>query len=143
MNCLSALSSLPARRYGSWHLGGQIRHLREFIATTQLVGRMLGICPSAWNDARRVLGEQYAAITLAAIYERSDKISNANGYLRSLTPATAPTRAGGAEGVGTRGVPTVRSTACGASNTGRDSCTSGGSKGGSGPLRLRRNPGCG
>ncbi|WP_369807199.1 plasmid replication protein RepC [Ancylobacter radicis] len=65
--------------------GGQIRYWREFVATSQLVGRMLGICPSAWNDARKVLGEQHAAITLAAIYERGDKISNANGYLRSLT----------------------------------------------------------
>lgn len=46
---------------------------------------MLGISASAWRESREVLGEQQAAITLAAIYERSDQINNAGGYLRSLT----------------------------------------------------------
>lgn len=64
--------------------GGQIRHWRESVATSQLIGRMLGISPSARNDARKVLGEQHTAIALAAIYERGDNISNANGDLRGL-----------------------------------------------------------
>lgn len=46
---------------------------------------MLGVSPSAWKDAVDVLGEQQAAITLAAIYQRSGQINNAGGYLRSLT----------------------------------------------------------
>ena len=31
------------------------------------------------------MGDQHAAITLAAIYQRTEQISNAGGYLRSLT----------------------------------------------------------
>ena len=31
------------------------------------------------------MGEQHAAITLAAIYQRAAQINNAGGYLRSLT----------------------------------------------------------
>ena len=31
------------------------------------------------------MGDQHAAITLAAILQRTDQISNAGGYLRSLT----------------------------------------------------------
>lgn len=46
---------------------------------------MLGISPSAWQDAREVMGEVQAAIALAAIYQRADQINSAGGYLRSLT----------------------------------------------------------
>lgn len=64
---------------------GQIRHWRDFLAAAELARPMLGISPSAWREAREVMGEQHAAITLAAIYQRSGQINNAGGYLRSLT----------------------------------------------------------
>ncbi|TQI65224.1 replication initiation protein RepC [Bosea sp. AK1] len=65
--------------------GGEIRHWRDFLAAAELARPSLGISPSAWRDARDILGEQHAAITLAAIYQRADQINNAGGYLRSLT----------------------------------------------------------
>lgn len=65
--------------------GGDIRHWRDFLATAELARPFLGISPSAWREAREVMGDQHAAITLAAILQRSDQISNAGGYLRSLT----------------------------------------------------------
>ncbi|MGR7993516.1 plasmid replication protein RepC [Xanthobacter sp. ZOL 2024] len=65
--------------------GGEIRHWRDFLATAELVRPMLGISPSAWRDAQEALGEQHAAITLAAIYQRADQIGSPGGYLRSLT----------------------------------------------------------
>lgn len=64
---------------------GAIRHWRDFLAAAELARPFLGISPSAWQEAREVMGEQHAAITLAAILQRSDQISNAGGYLRSLT----------------------------------------------------------
>jgi replication initiation protein RepC len=64
---------------------GEIRHWRDLLAAAELARPMLGISPSAWCEAREVLGEQQAAITLAAIYQKSDQISSAGGYLRSLT----------------------------------------------------------
>ncbi|OJX77663.1 MAG: replication initiation protein RepC [Mesorhizobium sp. 65-26] len=65
--------------------GGQIRHWRDLLAAAEAARPMLGVSPSAWKEALEVLGEQQAAITLAAIYERSAQINNAGGYLRSLT----------------------------------------------------------
>lgn len=65
--------------------GGGIRNWREFLAAAEVARPALGISPSAWEDARIALGEQQAAITLAAIYQRSDQINSAGGYLRSLT----------------------------------------------------------
>lgn len=65
--------------------GGQIRHWRDFLAAAEAARPMLGVSPSAWKDALEVLGDQQAAITLAAIYQRAEQINNAGGYLRSLT----------------------------------------------------------
>lgn len=65
--------------------GGEIRHWRDFLAAAELARPMLAISPSAWRDACEVMGEQHASITLAAIYQRSDQINSAGGYLRSLT----------------------------------------------------------
>ena len=65
--------------------GGDIRHWRDLLAAAELARPMLGISPSAWREACEVMGEQHAGITLAAIYQRAGQISNAGGYLRSLT----------------------------------------------------------
>lgn len=65
--------------------GGGIRNWREFLATTDLARSVLGISPSAWEEAQVAMGEQQAAITLAAIYQRSDQIKSPGGYLRNLT----------------------------------------------------------
>lgn len=65
--------------------GGQVRHWRDFLAAAEMARPMLGVSPSAWEDAKAVLGEQQAAITLAAIYQKGEQISSAGGYLRSLT----------------------------------------------------------
>ncbi|MFP5455853.1 MAG: plasmid replication protein RepC, partial [Alphaproteobacteria bacterium] len=65
--------------------GGAIRHWRDFLAAAELARPFLGISPSAWREAREVMGDQHAAITIAAILQRSDQINNAGGYLCSLT----------------------------------------------------------
>lgn len=64
---------------------GEIRHWRDLLAAAELGRTMLGISRSAWQDAQGVMGEVQAAIALAAIYQRSDHINSAGGYLRSLT----------------------------------------------------------
>jgi len=58
---------------------------RDFIATAALVRSMLGISPSAFEDANNVLGPEDAAVVVAAILQRSDAIKSPGGYLRSLT----------------------------------------------------------
>jgi replication initiation protein RepC len=58
---------------------------RDFMATAGLVRSALGISPSAWDDARAVLGEEDAAVVVAAILQRGEAIKSPGGYLRSLT----------------------------------------------------------
>lgn len=62
-----------------------IRDWKDLLAAAELARPMLGISPSAWREAREVLGDQQAAITLAAIHQKADQINSAGGYLRSLT----------------------------------------------------------
>lgn len=65
--------------------GGEIRHWRDFLAAAEVARPLLGVSPSAWREACEAMGESQAAITLAAILQRSDQINSAGGYLRSLT----------------------------------------------------------
>lgn len=45
---------------------------------------MLGISPHAWDEAREVMGEDAAAVTVAAILQRAEHIKAPGGYLRAL-----------------------------------------------------------
>lgn len=65
--------------------GREIRYWRELLAVAESGRVALGISPSAWHEACDVMGDQQAAITMAAIYQRTDEISSAGGYLRTLT----------------------------------------------------------
>lgn len=64
---------------------GTIRHWQDLLAAADVARPILRISPSAWSDAKETLGVQQAAITLAAIYQKSDEIKSPGGYLRSLT----------------------------------------------------------
>jgi replication initiation protein RepC len=46
---------------------------------------MLGVSPSAWEDACEVLGLEDASVVIAAILQRGAAIKSAGGYLRNLT----------------------------------------------------------
>jgi replication initiation protein RepC len=61
----------------------------ELVQTANLVRAALGVSPDAWNRACQVMGDIEAAITVAAILQRSDQITSAGGYLRSLTDKTS------------------------------------------------------
>ncbi|SEF06857.1 replication initiation protein RepC [Rhizobiales bacterium GAS188] len=58
---------------------------RDLLTTAGNVRSALGISASAWDDARAVLGDEDAAVVVAAILQRADMIKSAGGYLRSLT----------------------------------------------------------
>ncbi|MGB3388894.1 MAG: plasmid replication protein RepC [Pseudaminobacter sp.] len=57
----------------------------DVLKTAELVRSMLGISPDAWRKAREAMGDITAAITVAAILERSATIRSPGGYLRALT----------------------------------------------------------
>lgn len=58
---------------------------RDFLATADLVRSALGISPSAWAAAVEAMGEEEAAVTVAAILQRASMIKSPGGYLRDLT----------------------------------------------------------
>jgi replication initiation protein RepC len=62
-----------------------ISNWRDFLATIAVVRPMLGISPSAWEEAQTVMGEMQAAVVVACILQRSTAINSAGGYLRGLT----------------------------------------------------------
>lgn len=61
---------------GSW---------RDLLATVATIRPMLGISPSAWQEALEVMGENQAAVVVAAILQRAEAIASPGGYLRDLT----------------------------------------------------------
>jgi replication initiation protein RepC len=63
-----------------------IANWRDFEAAAAAVVRpMLGISPSAWEEAQAVMGERQAAIVVAAILQRGAAINSGGAYLRGLT----------------------------------------------------------
>jgi replication initiation protein RepC len=64
---------------------GGIANWRDFLATAAVVRPMLGISPSAWEEAQLVMGEAEAAVVVACLLQRSSTIQSAGGYLRELT----------------------------------------------------------
>ena len=57
----------------------------ELIAAANLVRSALGVSPDAWEQAREAMGAVNAAISVAAILQRAERIQSPGGYLRSLT----------------------------------------------------------
>jgi len=57
----------------------------DLVQTANLVRAALGVSPDAWFQACQTMGDIDAAIVVAAILQRSDHITSAGGYLRSLT----------------------------------------------------------
>ena len=64
---------------------GGISHWRDLFAAAASVVPMMGISPSAWEEARSIMGETQAAIVIACLLQRSSEIHSAGGYLRELT----------------------------------------------------------
>jgi hypothetical protein len=56
------------------HAPNGIRSWRELMTAATLVRPWLGISPSAWEEANAVLGPEDAAVTVAAILQRSSSI---------------------------------------------------------------------
>lgn len=65
--------------------GGGISHWRELMAAAVVVRSMLGVSPSAYQEACDTMGAENAAVAMACILERSNFINSAGGYLRDLT----------------------------------------------------------
>lgn len=77
------LSACPEiRNYGP---AGNIASWRELMTAAVVVRSMLGVSPSAYEEACTILGPENAASVIACILERAGHINSAGGYLRDLT----------------------------------------------------------
>lgn len=61
-----------------------IRTWRDLVETANVARSALGISPHAWREAQDVMGADTAAVTVAAILQRCERIKSPGGYLRSL-----------------------------------------------------------
>ena len=64
---------------------GEIRNWRELMTAAVVVRSMLGVSPSAYQEACEAMGPENAAVTIACILERGGHINSPGGYLRDLT----------------------------------------------------------
>ena len=62
-----------------------IRHWHQLVQTAEVVRPMMGISPSAWEDAKMAMGSEQAAVVIAFLLERFNEIKSPGGYLRKLT----------------------------------------------------------
>lgn len=69
--------------------GGAIESWRDMMTAAVVVRSMLGVSPSAYQEACEVMGAENAATAIACILERNGHISSAGGYLRDLTRKAA------------------------------------------------------
>ena len=65
--------------------GGSIGSWRDLMSAAVVVRSMLGVSPSAYQDACDILGPENAAAVMACILERAGHINSAGAYLRDLT----------------------------------------------------------
>ena len=64
---------------------GSISSWRDFMTAADLVRKILGISPSAWEEAQLAMGREAAAVVAAAMLQKAGTINSAGGYLRNLT----------------------------------------------------------
>jgi replication initiation protein RepC len=65
--------------------GGTVSSWRDLMAAAIVVRSMLGVSPSAYQEACEVMGPENAAVTMACILERVGHINSPGGYLRDLS----------------------------------------------------------
>ncbi|WP_179040155.1 plasmid replication protein RepC [Rhizobium leguminosarum] len=65
--------------------GGAVGSWRDLMSAAVVVRSMLGISPSAFQDACEAMGQENAAVAVGCILERANLINSPGGYLRDLT----------------------------------------------------------
>ena len=68
--------------------GGSIGNWRDLMSAAVVIRSMLGVSPSAYQEACEIMGPENAAVAMACIFERANLINSAGGYLRDLTRRT-------------------------------------------------------
>ncbi|MBB3947484.1 replication initiation protein RepC [Rhizobium skierniewicense] len=78
--CPQIIDYGPAGTVGGW---------RDLMSAAVVVRSMLGVSPSAYQEACETMGPENTAVAVACILERAGHIKSAGGYLRDLTNRAA------------------------------------------------------
>ncbi|NTF72582.1 plasmid replication protein RepC [Rhizobium rhizogenes] len=70
---------------GNYGPSGAVASWRDLMSAAVVVRSMLGVSPSAYQDACEAMGPENAAAAMACILERANFINSPGGYLRDLT----------------------------------------------------------
>ncbi|MGO7163751.1 plasmid replication protein RepC, partial [Rhizobium johnstonii] len=73
------------RQIADYGPGGAVGSWRDLMSAAVVVRSMLGISPSAFQDACETMGPENAAVAVGCILERANLINSPGGYLRDLT----------------------------------------------------------
>lgn len=74
---------------GDYAPGGCITHWRDLLTAAVTARSMLGVSPSAYQEACETMGPENAAVAVACILQRAGHINSPGGYLRDLTRKAA------------------------------------------------------
>jgi replication initiation protein RepC len=66
-----------------------VRRWHDLVRVADIVRPMMGISPSAWDEAKRYMGPEEASVVVVAMLERFRDIRSPGGYLRSLSAKAA------------------------------------------------------
>lgn len=66
-----------------------VRHWHDLVRTADVIRPMMGISPSAWDEAKRYMGPEEASVVVVAMLERFADIRSPGGYLRTLSSKAA------------------------------------------------------
>lgn len=69
---------------GDYEPGGVVSSWRDLMSAAVVVRSMLGLSPSAYQEACETMGPENAAATVACILERAGQINSAGGYFCAI-----------------------------------------------------------
>lgn len=66
-----------------------VRHWHDLVRVADVIRPMMGVSPSAWDEAKKYMGPEEASVVILAMLERFGDIRSPGGYLRSLSAKAA------------------------------------------------------
>jgi replication initiation protein RepC len=66
-----------------------VRHWHDLVRVADVIRPMMGVSPSAWEEAKKYMGPEEASVVILAMLERFGDIRSPGGYLRSLSAKAA------------------------------------------------------
>lgn len=66
-----------------------VRHWHDLVRVADVIRPMMGVSPSAWDEAKQYMGPEEASVVILAMLERFGDIRSPGGYLRSLSAKAA------------------------------------------------------